>query len=78
MKYFIMSCKEATLLMAKDEEGKLFFFQRIKLSLHTLMCSLCKNFEKQISKIGKESRHVYGEDYLSASAKERISRMLEE
>jgi hypothetical protein len=78
MKYFMISCKEATFLMAKKEEGKLTFVGGIKLPIHTSMCSLCKKFEKQAARIGKESKYVHGEDNLPVFAKEKIERMLDE
>lgn len=78
MKYLMVNCKEATFLMAKKEEGKLSFKERIKLTMHTSMCSLCRKFEKQTSKIAEESRHVHGEDEMPAFARERIEKMIEE
>ncbi|MBN8718414.1 MAG: hypothetical protein J0H85_03155 [Sediminibacterium magnilacihabitans] len=78
MKYLMVNCKEATFLMAKKEEGKLTFIEKMKLSMHTSMCSFCKKFEKQTSKIGIESKHVHAEDNLSGFTKERIERMLDE
>lgn len=78
MKYLMINCREATFLMAKKEERKLTFTERIKLSMHTSMCSLCKKFEKQTARIAKESRHVHAEDNLPAFAKEKIERMIEE
>lgn len=78
MKYLMINCKEATFLMAKKEDGKLSFAEKVKLSVHTSMCSFCKKFERQTSEIGKESRHVHAEDHLPFSAKERIERILEE
>jgi hypothetical protein len=75
MKYLMISCRDATYLMAKKEEGKLTFAERMKLPVHTSMCSLCKRFEKQTSQIGKESKHVNAEDNLPVFAKERIERM---
>jgi hypothetical protein len=47
MKYFMMSCKEATYLMGLKEEGKISVFNRMKLNMHTSMCSFCKRFEEQ-------------------------------
>jgi len=78
MKYLMLNCREATLLMGKKEEGKLSLLGRIKLSMHTSMCSLCRKFEKQSLQIGKECKHVHTEDNLPAFAKERIEKMLEE
>ena len=78
MKYLMINCREATLLMAKKEEGKLSFMESLKLSMHTSMCSLCKKFEKQTTKIAKESRHVHAEDNLPAYSKDKIEKMFEE
>jgi hypothetical protein len=78
MKYLMINCKEATFLMAKKEEGKLSFAERMKLSVHTSMCSLCRKFEKQTSRIGKESRHVHAEDNLPVYSKDKIEKMFEE
>lgn len=78
MKYLMISCKEATFLMAKKEEGRLSFAEKFKLSIHTSMCSLCKRFEKQTSRIGKESKHVHAEDNLPVIAKEKIERLVDE
>mgnify|MGYP001573619069 FL=1 len=76
LKYLMVSCKEATLLMAKNEEGKLSFMQKIHLSVHTSMCALCKKFEVQTAKIAKESKHIEAEDKLSEMAKERMAQKL--
>lgn len=74
----MLSCREATYLTAKKEEGKLPFLTNMKLSMHTSMCSLCKRFKKQTSQIGKEGKHIHAEDNLPVFAKERIERMLDE
>jgi hypothetical protein len=81
MKKFMMrllmgSCMEATMLMAKKEEGRLSFIEKTKLSLHTAMCSFCSKFEKQTCQIAEESKHVHSDPVLSAFAKEKIERML--
>jgi hypothetical protein len=78
MKYLMVSCKEATFLMAKKEEGKLSLIEKMQLSVHTSMCSICKLFKKQDSKIREESRHIYAENSLSTLAKERIEKILKE
>lgn len=76
MKYLMANCKEATLLMAKKEEGKLSFMEKVNLFVHTSMCSLCKKFEKQTAKIAAESKHIHATDTLPAGTKERIEKML--
>jgi anti-sigma factor ChrR (cupin superfamily) len=78
MKYLMLNCKEATLLMAKKEEGKLSFIGKLQLSMHTSMCSFCRKFEKQTKQISKESKHVHAEESMSAAANDRIIKMIDE
>lgn len=76
MRYLMISCKDATMLTAKNDEGKLSLGERIKLGMHTSMCSLCKKFEKQAHTIAFESKDVMADEELSEPAKERIKKML--
>lgn len=78
MKYLMLNCSEATMLMAKKEEDKLSLKGRIQLAMHVSMCSLCRKFEKQSHLIGDESKHVHSEEKLSSDVKGRIMRMIEE
>ncbi len=78
MKHLMLNCNEATLLMAKKEEGKLSLKARIQLAMHLSMCSLCRKFEKQSHLIGEESKHVHAEEKLPGDLKEKIKRILEE
>ncbi len=73
----MLNCRDATLLMAKKEEGMLSLSERIKLSLHTALCSFCRSFEVQASRIGKESSQLNSDTNLSPVAKERIKKILE-
>ncbi len=74
----MLNCKEATLLMAKKEEGKLSFIGKLQLSMHTSMCSFCRKFEQQTNQISTESKHVHAEEIMSATANERITKMIDE
>lgn len=78
MKYLMLNCSEATMLMAKKEEDKLSLKGRIQLAMHVSMCSLCRKFEKQSHLIGEESKHVHSGEKLSADVKGSIIRMIEE
>jgi len=78
MKYLMLNCKEATILMAKKEEGKLSILGKMQLSMHTSMCSFCKKFEQQTKQISKESKHVHAEESMSAVANDRIIKMIDE
>ncbi len=72
------NCNEATLLMAKKEEGRLTVLEKIKLSMHTSMCALCRKFEKQTAMIAEECSHIHAEENLPEFARERIKKLLEE
>ncbi len=76
MKFFMLSCNEATFLMAKKEEGKLTFFERIKLLFHTSMCRFCRLFEKQTKQIREESRHIHAEEGLPDAVKVRMQQLI--
>ena len=78
MKYLMLKCKEATLLMAKSEEGKLSFIGKLQLAIHTSMCSICRKFEQQTKQIAKESKHIHADENMSAAANDRIIKMLDE
>lgn len=43
----LTSCKKATELMELKEEGRLGTFEILGLRLHTMMCSACRNYERQ-------------------------------
>lgn len=78
MKYLMVNCKEATFLMAKKEEGLLSLTEKWKLAMHTSMCAYCKEFERQASRIGKESKHIHAQEELPAVAKEKMERMFKD
>ena len=72
MKYFMINCRESTLLMAKKEEGRLSFMEKFNLALHISMCNFCRKFEKQMAKIKKESINISADDNLSQPSRENI------
>lgn len=76
MRHLMINCRDATLLTAKKEEGKLGFVENIQLRIHISMCSFCKRFEKQARTIASESKGVSAEGELSESAKQRIRDIL--
>ena len=69
-----ISCKKATYLISKKEQGKISL---LTLWLHLGICSLCKRFEKQTGFIIKQAKHTHTEEKLSEEAKERISKVLD-
>ncbi len=65
-----ISCKEATQLILKKEEGKLSIGQRVQLSLHLLICDLCKSFNLQNKWINKHIHHL--QEHFSIKASEEF------
>jgi predicted metal-dependent hydrolase len=76
----MITCKKATYLLSKKEEGKLFFTEKIQLNLHLLMCSLCRLFEQQSLFIGKNAghQHEHHQEKLSEVSKEKIIQLLKD
>jgi hypothetical protein len=79
----VFNCKQATLLSLKKEEGKITFWESIKLWYHLLYCKYCKRFTKQsaiINKLGEtvtESLFTNPPHTLSAKSKADIQRMVD-
>ncbi|OIR01352.1 hypothetical protein GALL_166400 [mine drainage metagenome] len=80
MKYLMLNCKEATFLVSKKEEGKLAFFEKMKLQVHLHFCKFCKMFEQQTNFIGHNAgqSHLHDHSTLSDATKEKIFRFLNE
>lgn len=75
MKHLIhITCKRATYLVSKKEEGRLSFLEWIRLQFHLSICSMCKLFEKQTKLISENAKHSheYKKLKLSESSKARI------
>jgi len=45
----IISCKDASRLVSRREEGPLSAWQRLALRLHLSVCEACSRFERQIA-----------------------------
>jgi hypothetical protein len=50
---FMISCKEATMIVVKKAEIKVTFSERLKLFFHLIICQYCRLFEKQNKIIDK-------------------------
>lgn len=76
MGLFTISCKKATYLVSKKEEGKLNWIESIQLRSHMATCSLCRLFEQQSKFISKQAKHLHGEASLSEDQKKKIEQAL--
>ena len=80
---FKISCDEATTICDKNQYGEASFLERIKLSLHILMCKFCALYLKQnktltkVYKMKSVECKKEGHDCLSKQDKEAFKKELE-
>lgn len=76
----MISCKEATMLTLKKEEGKLSLIERLKLKLHLGMCKFCTLFSIQSKYLSDHAKHmdehIHSANTLPESDKIAINRNL--
>ena len=72
-----ISCKKATYLVSKKEQGKIRLFDRITLQIHLGICGVCKRFEQQSGFMIKNTKHTHTDEKLSEEVKERIKDALD-
>ncbi|MDH5572955.1 MAG: zf-HC2 domain-containing protein [Gammaproteobacteria bacterium] len=54
----MMNCKQATQLMSQSQDRPLSRRERISIRLHLLICSGCKNYNKQLTLISKSIKQL--------------------
>ncbi len=47
----MMNCREATRLMSEAQDRKLTLVENAELKVHTLMCTGCRHFGKQMGSL---------------------------
>ena len=72
-----ISCKKATYLVSKKEQGEINLFDRFTLKLHLGICTLCKRFEQQTGFIIQNTKHTHLEEKLSKEVKVRIKEAID-
>ena len=60
-----MNCKEATRLLSEKKDRSLSTKEKTSLKFHTMMCSACRNFDKQMDALS-----VFSQSYLKVKDKE--------
>lgn len=81
----MLTCKEVSYLASKKLDQKLTFRERLGLTLHTAMCSICRRYVGDIKalhqlmlKAGKKGQALLPDSAkLSAQSRERIKQALE-
>lgn len=51
-----MNCRKATRLLSEAQDRELTFTERSALKIHTLICSGCRNFGRQVHSLRRISR----------------------
>lgn len=75
----MISCKKATYLISKQQETKISFADKMRLSLHTMICSVCKQYNIQINYIiNKIKSQKTNEHTLNFLSKQKIKSKVEE
>lgn len=71
------NCEEATLLMAKRDEGKLTVVENIRLKIHLAVCGLCTSFDQQVGFIADKVKHdCYDHQHLPDEFKRELAEKL--
>lgn len=80
LNFILLSCKKATFLLSKKEEGKLMPVEKIQLKLHLTVCDFCTQFEKQTRFFTKHSAHTHNHlpTTLSEEKKQKIQLLLKD
>ena len=79
-KFIYLSCKRATFLLSKKEEGKLTLIEKTQLKFHLRLCDFCTRFEKQTKFLSKNSIHLHDHTdvKLSDEKKDEIKSLLKD
>jgi hypothetical protein len=54
------SCREITALVSQGLDKKLSFGERLAISMHVMLCSRCRNFQRQTQFIRKAAQRYTG------------------
>lgn len=75
-----LSCKQATFLMSKKEEGKISLKERIQLRLHLSLCDFCTRFKQQTGFFTKKAFHIHEhlDTPMSDQKKEEIKALMKD
>lgn len=58
----MLNCKQATALMSQGMDRELGLMQRMSLRFHLMMCSGCRNFNRQMAFLRRGCRKFPGQD----------------
>lgn len=75
-----LSCKKATFLISKKEEGKLTALELMQLKMHLGICAFCTRFQQQTKFFTGKTQHSHQHTAakLSDEKKEQIKLLLKD
>lgn len=79
--FFVLSCKQATLLTEKQAAGTLSRRERMQLRWHLRLCDYCMQYKKQTEWLNKIIRNINGhgqQERNTDELEERIIHKIEE
>lgn len=56
----MLSCKQATHIMSQQQDRTLSWRERLNLKMHLLLCSGCRQFDRQMDLIRQAMRRFSG------------------
>ncbi len=56
----MLSCKQATHIMSQQQDRTLSWRERLNLKMHLLLCSGCRQFDRQMDLIRQAIRRFSG------------------
>lgn len=60
----LLTCKDATLLICKQQEDAASFKEKIQLKIHLLVCKFCSLFFKQSNQLHEHLKTTHKEEEL--------------
>jgi len=77
-RFFNITCKQATYLLSKKEEGRLTWIEKWRLSAHLGICSFCRLFEIQTNFITHNVAHQQVDASMADTKKQEIAEQLKQ
>lgn len=72
----MVSCKEASALIEKKENGEIGLPDRLRLRLHLTMCKACQTYAKQSHLIAKLLRSGMSHNTITKETEEELKRKI--
>lgn len=69
MRKIMLTCEKSTLLIVKEQEGKITFREKLQLRMHLLACRFCRLFKKQNAFIASNIENLHQHPELCIPSK---------